>query len=313
MMDLPTIQNAALLKSALEGLNSTPKSLESKWFYDNAGSHLFEEITELEEYYPTRTELAILTDNASLLEKYVPAASVLVELGSGASRKTRVLLDQFTQLAAYLPTDISGPFLNQVAQQLRHDYPRLIIDPIVADFTSPIPLHAKYVDTAKTAFFPGSTLGNLSRDDAISLLSRIRKWNNVTGFILGVDLVKDTQILLDAYNDAQGITADFNLNLLHRMNREIGAVFDVDKFEHEARWNDVASRIEMYLVSLSDQSVPIGSEEIRFSKGETIHTENSRKYTRESLSEMAALSGWGVSEFLTDADNLFAVAVLTPA
>lgn len=312
MTSTPKIQNAQLLKDALNGLTRIPKSLESKWFYDGKGSLLFEEITRLPEYYPTRTELSILKENAQNLEKYVPAGHVFVELGSGASKKTRVLLDQFKDLAAYVPTDISGPFLNQTARGLRAEYPNLAIDPILADFTTPIPIQQKYHAIPKTAFFPGSTIGNLAQKEAIALLARIRDWDGITGFILGLDLIKDTKILVDAYDDKQGVTSAFNKNLLARLNREAGAAFDLNTFKHEARWDAKEARIEMHLVSTVSQIIRIGSEEISFGKGESIHTENSHKYSRESLAEMAQQSGWHVQEFFTDANALFAVSVLTP-
>lgn len=312
-MDVLTVSNSALLASALDGLRSDPKTLESKWFYDIEGSLLFEEITELPEYYPTRTELAILIEQAEKLKKFVPAGHAFIELGSGASKKTRALLNQFKDLAAYIPTDISGPFLNVVAKGLRSELPDLTVDPIVADFTSHIPIPDKYQSVPKTAFFPGSTIGNLPRQEAIELLSRVRAWPEITSFILGIDLIKDRQILIDAYDDKQGVTAAFNKNLLARLIRETGAVIDLDAFEHEARWNDREARIEMHLVSSKDQIIQIGTEEITFAKGETIHSENSHKYSFESLTDMAAQSGWHVHEFLTDPKSMFAVCVLTPA
>jgi dimethylhistidine N-methyltransferase len=246
------------------------------------------------------------------LETSVPAGQAFIELGSGASKKTRVLLDQFKNIAAYIPTDISGPFLGEVAKGLRRDYPNLTVDPIVSDFSKPIPLPVKYATTSKTAFFPGSTIGNLPRGDAIELLQRVRQWPEITSFIVGADLIKDTDVLINAYDDSQGITAAFNKNILLRLNREIGATFDVSTFRHDARWNSREARIEMHLVSKIAQTVRIGAEEITFTQGESIHTENSHKYSEESLAEMAAQSGWKVSEFLTNSDKYFAVTVFTP-
>ncbi len=312
-MDKPVVENQALLTSALAGLRATPKTLDSKWFYDATGSTLFEEITQLEEYYPTRTETAILRDQAARLARHVPAGAALVELGSGASLKTRILLDALPELAAYVPLDISAGFLARTADGLRAAYPGLNISPVVADFMQSVTLPPTLTDRPKVAFFPGSTLGNLAPEDAADLLKRVRDWGHVEAFILGVDLVKDPQTLILAYDDPQGVTAAFNLNILARLNREVGADFALDHFRHEARWNAKAARIEMHLISTIAQRVQFGGAEIAFSAGESIHTENSRKYTRASITQIAEAAGWRLDSFLTDPKQWFGVCVLTPS
>ncbi|MCJ8322864.1 MAG: L-histidine N(alpha)-methyltransferase [Rhizobiales bacterium] len=311
-MDKRIINNIDLLTSALASLSAENKWLDSKWFYDPAGSVLFEDITKLPEYYPTRTEVKILTKNIDQLQAYIPDGAALVELGSGSSTKTRILLDRFHNLNAYLPLDISEEFLKQSANELAFDYPDLIVDPVVADFMVPFKFPENHVNSSKIAFFPGSTIGNLESDKAIQLLASIHEWNQVSAFIIGIDLIKDIDTLISAYDDAAGVTAAFNLNILHRMNREIGANFDLEKYKHEARWNVEQSRIEMHLVSLVAQIVNIGATKICFEAGESIHTENSHKYSQQSFAKIAAQSGWNISKFITDEDDFFAVAVLQP-
>ncbi|MEQ8700237.1 MAG: L-histidine N(alpha)-methyltransferase [Bauldia litoralis] len=312
MLDRPRASNPDLLEAALEGLAATPKRMSPKWFYDDAGSALFEVITELPEYYPTRTEAGILRDRAGDLAAYAEAGAALVELGSGASVKTRILLDALPQLASYVPLDISAEFLAQAANDLAADYPRLAVTPIVADFMAPIALPEPLAATQKLLFFPGSTIGNLERSEAGDLLARLRDWPNVSAFVLGVDLVKDVDTLVAAYDDAAGVTAAFNMNLLARLNREALADFDRDAFRHEARWNAGESRIEMHLVSRRNQTVRLGGQSFGFSKGESLHTECSHKYTVDGLRKLAADAGWSVAETWTDAEDLFAVAILTP-
>ncbi|SPJ24886.1 L-histidine N(alpha)-methyltransferase [Palleronia abyssalis] len=308
-MDGSDIRNTELLAAALEGLQATPKSMNPKWFYDEKGSLLFEKITDLPEYYPTRTEVGILRDRIDDIAAHVPDDAELVELGSGASTKTRLLLDRL-RLTAYRPLDISGEFLEATAARLRESYPVLGVAPIVGDFTQDMTL--PNTDSARVAFFPGSTLGNLEPDAAAALLRRVRDWPGIAAFVLGVDLVKDQRTLVAAYDDAEGVTAAFNLNLLERLNREAGANFNLDRFAHRAIWNADKARIEMHLESLADQTVTLDGTRIAFEKGETIHTESSHKFTRESLSRIAGQGGWQVAELVTDPAELFAVAILTP-
>lgn len=305
--------NSDLLAAAIEGLTGTEKTMDPKWFYDRAGSALFERITDLPEYYPTRTETAILTGAIAKLARHVPDCSVLVELGSGASVKTRILLNGLDRLAAYLPVDVSESFLRQSAARLSGHYPALPVVPIVADFMIPLRLPVAYADHPKVGFFPGSTIGNLEPDRAQALLSSVRRWPGIAAFIVGIDLVKDVETLVRAYDDTAGVTAAFNLNLLTRINREAGANFDPKTFTHEARWNPDLARIEMHLVSRIDQEVMIGPNVARFVAGESIHTENSHKYTRAGFGNMSEAAGWHLESFLTDPQNRFAVTVLLPA
>ncbi|MEI4264072.1 L-histidine N(alpha)-methyltransferase [Roseovarius sp. D0-M9] len=311
-MDKPVVTNRALFADALAGLRADPKRMNPKWFYDHAGSALFERITELPEYYPTRTELSILRREVDTLSTCIPEGAALVELGSGASTKTRVLLDAIRGLRAYVPIDVSGDFLRDVASDLDRAYPGLRVAPLVGDFLGDLDLPTEIRSLPKIAFFPGSTIGNLEPAEALNLLRRVRAWPEVSAFILGLDLVKEPGILKRAYDDSAGVTAAFNHNLLLRLNREAGGTFDVDTFGHEARWNAEFERIEMHLVSKKTQEVSLGGFSIQFSKGESIHTENSHKYNQASIARAAAEAGWAVDVFLTDERRLFGVAILRP-
>lgn len=311
-MDKPVIINPLLLASAVTTLSRPQKALESKWFYDARGSKLFEAITRLPEYYPTRTEIQVLQANADRLASLLPDDSVLVELGSGASVKTRILLNAFTRLAAYVPLDISASFLQLTAASLRIDYPRLPIIPMVADFMAELKVPEEIGKRDLIVFFPGSTIGNLNNNDAIALLKRIRALDRVTAMVLGADLVKDTSTLIAAYDDASGTTAAFNRNILSRLNREVGATFRPDEFNHLARWNAQEARIEMHLLSRRTQSVSIGSYEFEFDSGETIHSENSHKYTYDRLKRLVSSAGWHLSEHMTDDAEFFSVNLLIP-
>ncbi len=305
-------RNSALTEHALEGLSRRPKGLSPKWFYDARGSELFEAITTLPEYYLGRTERAILAARLPEIAAHVPDGAVLVELGSGASVKTRLLLDGLPRLSGYVPVDISHDFLARTATRLAADYPALAVTPIVADFMAEIVL-PEMGGRPVVGFFPGSTLGNLDPQGAAALLARLRAWPGHTALILGVDLVKAPELLEAAYDDALGVTAAFNLNLLARLNREAGADFDLAAFRHRAVWNARASRVEMHLESLQAQDVRIAGRAFSFTVGETIHTENSHKFTVESLSAMAAAAGWRMAGVLTDPEALFAVAILRPS
>jgi dimethylhistidine N-methyltransferase len=294
----------------LAGLRARPKTLPSKYFYDRAGSELFERITELPEYYPTRCELAILRTHAADIAQLFPYGSVLVEFGSGSSKKVRLLLDAASQLAGYVPVDISGEFLQQEAAQLRREYPVDVL-PVAADFTRPFDLPRGVNGLPRCGFFPGSTIGNFEPEQAVGLL---RHFGQVLGpgavLIIGVDLEKDSETLHRAYNDSQGVTAAFNLNLLARINREHGAQIDVRDFEHRALYNREQHRVEMHLVSLRQQQIRLCGELIEFQAGETIHTENSYKYSLESFAALARAAGWTPAEIWTDPDNYFSVHAL---
>lgn len=302
--------NADLLADALSGLQSEPKRLSPKWFYDTYGSELFEQITNLPEYYPTRTEAAILKTQAQRLAGLVPDGGALIELGSGASVKTRTLLDAGGHFGAYVPIDIAADFLMHTSQDLGDRYPDLSIHPVVGDFTGQVDLPPNLADLPKVGFFPGSTIGNLEPSDAVALLSRARKWPNVQAFILGADLVKSEAELIAAYDDTSGVTAAFNLNILARLNCEADGHFDLSTFRHAARW--IENRIEMHLVSDKAQTVALAGHIIHFAEGESIHTESCRKYTAGSLTELAAQSGWHLADRLTDGEGRYMVAVLKP-
>ena len=298
-------------RDLVAGLRATPKRIPPKYFYDAAGSRLFERITTLPEYYPTRAEMQILRERAGAVAALVPAEGALVEFGSGSSAKVRLLLARMPKLRAYVPVDISGEFLGEEARRLRAEHSSLQVVPVAADFTKPFALPEAVRGLPRAGFFPGSTIGNFDPDDAKAFL---RNAAGVLGggaaFIVGVDLVKDEAILNRAYDDAQGVTAAFNLNLLARANRELKADFDLDGFAHHAFFNEEQSRIEMHLVSRKVQQVHVGGATFTFDEGETIHTENSYKYTVDGFLRLAAEAGWRGSDVWTDKDRLFSVHAL---
>ncbi len=285
----------------LAGLSAKPKRLPPKYFYDAAGSALFERITQLPEYYPTRCELALLRDNAPAIASLFPPNCALIEFGAGSSRKARILLGAAATVEAYVPVDISGDFLQQDAAQLRRDFPHLAVYPVVGDFTQSFAMPATIATLPRVGFFPGSTIGNFEPHEAAKFL---RHAGAILGhgavLVIGVDLVKDTKILCPAYNDAEGVTAKFNLNLLARINRELGANFDLATFEHHACYNREQNRIEMHLASTKRQKVKVAGKAIGFRAGETIHTENSYKYTVESFQALARGSSWSPLKVWSD-------------
>lgn len=301
----PQSRRADILAAALPGLTATPKTLPAMLFYDEEGCRLFYEITRLPEYYLTRTEMALLS---SIVPSIVPANlrdAVLVEFGGSDETKARLLLDSPDHaFSTYVPIDVAGPSLDAMRQRLSQSHPWLIVRPVVADFMQPLNLPA--LGASPLGFFPGSTIGNLNPSAATAFLraARLSLGRNAR-FLLGADLRKSPSILLPAYNDAAGVTAAFNLNLLRRLNKEAGADFDLDGFRHEAVWNDVQSRIEMHLFSLRDQSVRLGGRTIRFGEGESIHTENSYKHRAESVAEIAHNAGWELLDTFKDHDGLF--------
>ena len=294
------------------GLTAARKRLSPKYFYDNAGSALFERITELPEYYPTRREIGILKEHAEQIGALIPPGAALIEFGSGSSIKTRIVLDAAKTLAAYVPVDISAQFLHEQMAGLRQEYPRVALLPVAADFSKPFELPQAAQAMPRVGFFPGSTIGNFEPHEAAGFLRHAaRILGKGATFIVGVDLVKDTQILKKAYNDSQGVTAKFNLNLLARINHELGAKFNLACFEHHAFFNRERSRIEMHLASLKRQRVKVCGECIDFRAGETIHTENSYKYSVESFGALARGAGWTPTAVWTDPDNYFSVHVLS--
>jgi dimethylhistidine N-methyltransferase len=304
----------AFAADAVAGLTAMPKRLPPKYFYDVAGSELFERITTLPEYYPTRCELGILRDHAVDIAALIPQGAALIEFGSGASVKTRIVLGAAKGLAAYVPVDISADFLERQAVELRKEYPGVAMLPVAADFSTPFELPIAIKGMPRVGFFPGSTIGNFEPHEACTFM---RQAGETLGpgalFIVGVDLVKDLRVLQKAYNDKQRVTAKFNLNLLTRINRELGANFDISAFEHHAFYNREKSRIEMHLASMKRQKVRLCGETIDFRAGETIHTENSYKYSVESFGAMARGSGWRPIEVWTDADKCFSVHALRGA
>jgi dimethylhistidine N-methyltransferase len=303
-------QTSAFALDALESLTQTPKTLSPKYFYDAAGSDLFEQITLLPEYYPTRTEIGILRDRGAEIARLIPKGAALVEFGAGATTKVRLLLKSCA-FAAYVPVDISGEFLGQQAKALRTDFPDLAVHPVIGDFTKSFELPADVRDMPKVGFFPGSTIGNFEPDEASRFLRRAA---DILGrgslMILGADLEKDEDVLFAAYNDAAGVTAKFNLNLLVRMNRELGANFDVSSFTHRALYNRKQHRIEMHLFSRKPQKVRLCGRTLTFAAGESIHTENSYKYSIPRLAALARRSGWRLDTSWTDANNMFSVHAL---
>lgn len=302
---------ATFLQDVLAGLNASPKSLPCQYFYDEAGSQLFEQITTLPEYYPTRTETGILRAHAAEIAAVLGEEVLLVEYGAGASTKTRILLDALEALSGYVPIDVSEAFLLQTAEQVRRDYPGLHVSPIVGNFMIRLGLPAGATGRP-VGFFPGSTIGNLSDQEITDFMSAARDLlGPESQFLIGVDLRKDPSILVPAYDDAAGVTAAFNLNLLTRINRELGADFQLSGFQHRAIWNDAASRVEMHLESLKDQTVQIGQDQIEFATGETIHTENSRKFSIDTLMPLFEQTGWTLKSQWLDDRRYFAVLLLS--
>jgi dimethylhistidine N-methyltransferase len=295
----------------LAGLARPRKRLPSKYFYDAAGSRLFDAITRLPEYYPTRTELGILADHAAAMAARCGPGCVLLELGAGSLTKVRFLLDRLDRPAGYVPLDVSGEHLRAAAAALAADYPRLRVTPAVADFTGPFTLPPLPAGR-RVVYFPGSTLGNLDPPEADALFRRVAALVGPGGgFLLGIDLRKDVAVLERAYNDAAGVTAAFNRNLLVRINRELDADFDPAAFRHRAFFNAERSRIEMHLVSERPQRVRVGGEAFAFRAGEGIHTENSYKYDVAELAARAADCGLRLDRTWTDARAYFAVLFLT--
>lgn len=297
------------LSDSIAGLNQSPKRLPCKYFYDQRGSQLFDQICETDDYYLTRTETAIMQQYAGEMGECLGDEVMLVEFGSGSSIKTRFLLDHLIQPAAYVPVDISHEHLHQTAEQISGDYPEVQVIPVCADFTKPFPLpNPKRRPSHDAVYFPGSTIGNFEPTHAKQLLSSIAHMcGEQGGLLIGIDLRKDAEVLERAYNDDQGVTAEFNLNLLHRMQKELGATIDITSFEHHAFYNSEEGRIEIYLRSLLDQVIQLDGQTVLVEAGELIHTEYSHKYTIDGFAEMAAEEGWSLRRWWTDEDNYFAV------
>jgi len=303
----PSVETAGTFAAdVVAGLAAKPKRLPPKYFYDATGSALFERITQLPEYYLTRCELALLRANAPAIASLFPKNCALIEFGSGSSTKARILLGAAATVEAYVPVDISGDALQQDSADLRRDFPRLTVDPLIADFTQSFTLPPAIASKPRVGFFPGSTIGNFEPHEACRFL---RHAGGMLGpaaiLVIGIDLAKDAAILCPAYNDSEGVTAKFNLNLLARINRELGAGFDLAAFEHHAFYNREQHRVEMHLASTKRQKVRVSGATISFRAGETIHTENSYKYTVEAFQALARGGGWTPLKFWSD--GLFSV------
>ncbi len=298
-------------EAMLRGLSHRPRSIPCRFFYDARGAELFEEITKLAEYYPTRTETALLEACGEEIASVAGRVQTLVEFGSGSSCKTSLLLDALREVETYIPIDIAPESLNAAAARLSRRQKQLAIKPLVADFTAisampPIPCKGLTLGV-----FLGSTIGNFTLAEArIFLANAARLLGPSSTFLIGVDLKKSERRLVSAYNDASGVTAAFNLNLLARINRELGGTFDLSRFAHEAVWNPVAGRIEMYLVSLAEQIVRVNGHTFSFARGERIHTENAHKYSVAEFQALANAAGWRPVKVWTDKDQLFSLHLL---
>ena len=302
---------AEFRRDVVTGLSGHPKRLPSKYFYDERGSMLFEAICELPEYYPTRQELGLLEQAAPEIAKYISPHAALIEFGSGASVKTKLVLDAAPQVGVYIPMDISEDALEPAAAAIRWAYPNLKVAPLVGDFTQPIHLPPEANGRPRTGFFPGSTIGNFTPTDAVAFLKTARRLlGEGAQFIVGADLVKDEAVLVAAYDDARGVTADFNLNLLKRINRELEGDIDLAGFAHRAVWNGRESRMEMHLVSKGVQTFRAAGRTFSMAAGETIHTENSYKYTLGSFRTIASQAGWRIGARWISPDPAFAVFLL---
>jgi len=313
LVDERTRQHEAFRGDVIAGLSGARKTLPSRWLYDDEGSQLFERITALPEYYPTRTETAILREHADELAAFCGPDAAVLEYGAGAGIKTEILLDALQTPRVYVPIDIAGDFLEQTAMRMRPRFPDIEMRPVVADFTADFDLPRGIPGPHRLAFFPGSTIGNLDGAETSAFLEQVHRHVGAQGAaIIGVDLRKDLPTLLAAYDDAEGITAAFNLNLLARINRELDGDFALERFHHEARWNDAESAIEMHLVSECAQCASVDGRRVEFAAGETIHTESSRKYDIDGFASLAQDAGWQLQRSWTDAAQRFAVLGLKP-
>jgi len=292
----------------LRGLTAHKKRIPSRFFYDARGSALFEKITALADYYPTRVETDILRQYGADIGATLSDVAALVEFGSGSSTKTELLLEQMKDLSAYIAIDVSPSALEDAQQRLKQRFPALSIETIVADFSHVVSLPKRYQHSRKAGYFPGSTIGNFAPDTAVKLLQTFSQTLGEDGqLVIGVDLMKDTAILNQAYNDKEGITAEFNLNVLQRANLEAGANFDVSAFRHRAAYDPETGGVDMYLVSTHAQTVTIDGQTISFAEGEKIHTEHSHKYSRAEFEDVALRAGWQTEQVWTDQDDLFTV------
>jgi L-histidine N-alpha-methyltransferase len=303
-----TVLNAAFRADVLAGLSAEQRGIPARWLYDHQGSHLFERITQLPEYYPTRTERALLSKHMPEIAAHVGPGRAVVEFGSGSSQKTQLLLSALDP-SVYVPIDISGEFLSESIEALSITFPSLPMYPVVADFMKPFKMPA-LLGVRRIGFFPGSTIGNMVAPTAVDLLrSMARTLGAGSHLLIGVDRIKREDVLVPAYDDAQGVTAQFNLNLLHRINRELEGSIPIDAFRHEARWNDDEARIEMHLRATRDVDFSVANVDFRMSAGETIHTENSIKYGPRDARLLLRSGGWTPIQEWVDDNNLFAIVL----
>lgn len=298
--------------AVLLGLSQKQKSVPSRFFYDARGSELFERITELPEYYPTRTEIGLLKSCSPDFGRLLPPGAVVVEFGSGSSRKTELLLQALERPSAYIPIEISAAALYPAARRIARAFPGLGVHPVLGGFHDLDRMKLPLQDFFCVGFFPGSTIGNFTRTEAVLFLRSVRRLlGKRAALLVGADLQKPLDILLPAYNDAAGVTAAFNLNMLARINRELFGAFDLAAFEHSAIYNERKERIEMYLRSLCAQSASVAGRCFSFEAGETIHTENSHKYSLSGFRWLAARGGWEIVKSWADKNRLFSLHLLT--
>lgn len=293
------------------GLSGKVKKLNPKWLYDFNGSKLFEEITKLQEYYVTRTEIGILEKNKSEIANLIGEKATVIEPGAGESKKISIFLKSLIEPKCYVPSDISKKYIKKIGKKLKKKLPKIKVNPVVDDFTSKKRINNKILKNKNiVVFFPGSTIGNFEKREAIHFLKNIKLKYKPKKIIIGVDLIKKKSVLLKAYNDKKGITARFNKNLLKRINKELKANFDIKSFKHSAIYNKSKSRIEMHLISLKNQKVKVHNKNFNFKKGETIHTESSHKYSPKSFNQLAKKSGWKVKKIWTDLNRQFSIQYL---
>lgn len=307
MLEIAERVDPAFREDVLAGLSAPIPAVPARWLYDRRGSELFDEITRLPAYYPTRTETALLKEVLPDIASRIPAGTAVVEFGAGSATKTPLLLEAIKP-AAYVPVDISGDYLRESAAEVAERFPSIAVEPVVADFTRPFELPVSIERLPKLGFFPGSTIGNFVPRTATDLL---RSFRDLLGchaqLLIGMDKVKPIDRLIAAYDDPDGVTAEFNLNLLERINRELDGDIPIDAFRHEARWNDILSRIEMHLVATRDVSFTIGGRSFSFAKDSTIHTENSHKYGPRGARVLLLAGGWTPLAEWSDAASDFSV------
>ena len=306
--EVDDVVDSSMIKEVLTGLSSTQKNLPAKFLYDKKGSEIFLKICQLEEYYPTRVENYLIKKHAIEMAKYIGPNALIIEPGSGSGEKVRPLLSQLNRPKAYIPIEISREILMLMSEEFYSEFPHLKIYPVSADFTQEIDLPPIIKTHAgkKIIFFPGSTIGNFHPHEAVEFMKKYSRL--VTphgGFLIGVDLKKDPETLVRAYDDEEGVTAAFNMNLLHRLNREVNAEFDLKKFHHMAIYNEDLGRVEMHLVSQEPQLVKVNQTVFRFGEGESIHTENSYKYSIDEFTELGLKAKLNLVKYWTDSEKQF--------